>query len=1114
MKTGLLCLLSVMLSAQLFGQTVSIREKSMSLPELFKEIRRQTGFEFLYNSQMIEKVSPFEVNVKNKTVSDVLNDCFKNLPLTYKIMDDKTIIVSQKTIIKKQDTIVTPVKKFVQGKILDQDGHAVSGASIYYQNTTHGMVSDNSGKFKLEVSDPFADSIVISFIGYQPRTIHAEVNKVISVVLHPLDQVMNNVIISTGYQEINSDSYTGTAVTVSGSDLKKVNPQNLLQSLQVFDPSFKIVQNNITGANPNSLPTINVRGSTALPSGNNSDIISRNNLSGTVNLPTFILDGYEVDVQKIYDLDINRIKSVTLLKDAAATAVYGSRAANGVVVIVTNPPKEGKLQLSYNSELNVTTPDLSQYHILNASQKLSYEFLAGLYTMNNNPGLNQDQLDQLYYHKKELILSGVNTDWLAQPLTTAYGQKQSLYLEGGSRSFRYGLALRYQTAPGVMSGSSRNRYSSDIDLSYNLGNKLLFRNTVTITKTDSHESKYGNFSNYVRMNPYYPKTDTLGRTDQVLDNWVQHTANGSIYSSPVLNPLYDATLGSFNKSEYLQLIDALTADWHITHSLRLRGLISVNQTRSTGDQFVSPFANEYYFYSTADIAKRGRYNYNENNQTTVDGNITLNYTRQINNNNINLLVGANLHTDLSRYKAIAAIGFSNDRFSDIGFANSYAEGSTPYSDVEQNRLIGAFATLNYSYQDKYLLDFTVREDGSSNFGANKRVAPFSSLGLGWNMQNEDFMQGSIFSRFKIRASAGYTGSVSFPPYMAQTTYGYYMSNFYITGVGAHLANFGNANLEWQKTRDIDLGLEIGFLHNRLLIKPRYYSKLTQGLIGDITLPPSTGFSTYKENVGNMNNEGWELGFQYNVIRSKNFSFNFTSNLVHNENTIVKISNALKAYNSHVDSAQTKTENQGAPLLHYVEGQSLNTIYAVRSLGIDPENGKEIFVKKDGTLTYDWDAHDIVPVANSEPKVEGYFGSSIRYKEFNLTFNFYTRLGGKLYNQTLVDRVENADPRYNVDSRVFDEKWKQSGDLAFYKNIADLGQTQVSSRFVEPDNFLQLQSFYLSYDTKKSFYQKFGMQNLRFAFTMNDVFSWSSAQQERGIDYPFAHSLTFSLTANF
>jgi TonB-linked SusC/RagA family outer membrane protein len=1115
MKIGLLLFTSIMLSLQLCGQTVSIQEKSISLSNLFKEIRKQTGYEFLYNSEMIEQIPTLNVNAKNESIPEVLNECFKNLPLSYKIIDDKTIIVRQKKIIKSADTIKVPVSKFVYGSIRDENGNEIAGATIFAKDTKIGTVSDNSGNFKLDVSNVDSDSLTIDFVGFQPKTVAIRLDTKLEVVMYSTAKAMKEVVIvSTGYQEINSESYTGTAVTVSGTELKKVNPQSILQSLQVFDPSFKIVENNLIGSNPNGLPNMNVRGSTALPNGNSTDIISRNNLAGTVNLPTFILDGYEVNVQKVYDLDINRVKSVTLLKDAAATAVYGSRAANGVIVITTNPPKEGKLQLSYNYELNVATPDLTQYHVLNAPQKLDYEFLAGLYTMNNNPGLSQDQLDDLYYHKKELVLGGVNTDWLAQPVTTAYGQKHSLYLEGGSRTFRYGLAMRYQTSPGVMKGSSRDRYSTDVDLSYNIGNKFLFKNTVSITKTISKESPYGSFSNYVRMNPYYPKTDSLGKTDQQLDSWVQHTANGSVYSSPVLNPLYDATLGSFNKSEYLQLVDALTADWHITNALRLRGLISVNQTRSTGDNFVSPFANAFYFYSTADIAKRGSYNYNTNTQTTVDGNITLNYNKNINNNFINFLVGANIHTDLSDYKSISAIGFTNDKFSDIGFANSYSTGTTPYSNVQQDRLIGAFATLNYSYNDKYLLDFTFREDGSSKFGADKRIAPFSSLGLGWNMHREDFMQGSIFSRFKIRASAGYTGSVSFSPYMAQTTYNYYMSNSYITGIGAYVDNFGNSKLQWQKTRDIDFGLELGFLNNRLLIKPRYYSKLTEGLISDVTLPPSTGFSTYKDNVGDMRNNGWELSFQYNVIRNENFGLDLTTNLVQNKNTIVKISNALKAYNSLVDDAQSKAENQGAPLLHYVEGQSLNTIFAVKSLGIDPESGREVYVKKDGTLTYDWDAKDIVPVANMEPKVEGFFGSSIRYKQFNVTFNFYTRFGGKLYNQTLVDRVENADPRYNVDSRVFEEKWKQSGDLAFYKNIADLGQTQVSSRFIEPDNVLQLQSFYLSYNAKKSFYKRLGMENLRFAFTMNDVVRWSSVQEERGIDYPFARNFTFSLTANF
>jgi hypothetical protein len=172
------------------------------------------------------------------------------------------------------------------------------------------------------------------------------------------------------------------------------------------------------------------------------------------------------------------------------------------------------------------------------------------------------------------------------------------------------------------------------------------------------------------------------------------------------------------------------------------------------------------------------------------------------------------------------------------------------------------------------------------------------------------------------------------------------------------------------------------------------------------------------------------------------------------------------------------------------------------------------VKKDGTLTYNWDVDDITAVGNTEAKAEGYFGTNIRYKQFSLNLSFYTRFGGQLYNQTLVDRVENANPQYNVDSRVFAEKWKAPGDHAFYKNIADLGTTQVSSRFVQKDNVLELQSLYFAYDADKSLYSKLGMKSLRFAFTMNDILRWASIKQERGTDYPYARSFTFSLTTNF
>ncbi|UAY56750.1 SusC/RagA family TonB-linked outer membrane protein [Arachidicoccus terrestris] len=1117
---SLLMVMTTLLFVQMsYGQKVNLPKKRLHLEALFKLIRTQTGYEFLYNSDMLENLPAITVEARDLPVEKLLDKSLSGLPLTYTILDDKTIVIRRKPAAqKKGENKPMPVqKKQLSGRVLDDEGRPVDGASVFIIGTQQGTLTDENGQFNIAVPEGQGnDSLSVSFIGFVSRHLKIDFRSsaAMKIVLSPTVHEAASVMVSTGYQLINKDSYTGTAVIVSGEELKKVNPQSILQSLQVFDPSFKIAENNLVGSNPNSLPQINVRGSTAMPSGSEGSIISRNNLSGTVNLPTFILDGYEVDVQKIFDLDINRVKSITLLKDAAATAVYGSRAANGVVVITTVPPKAGKLSLSYDVNLNIATPDLSEYHVLNSQQKLAYEKMAGLYDPANNPGLYEDQLNDLYYHKKELVLSGVNTDWLSQPVRTAVGQKHTLFLEGGTSALRYGLSLRYQTSPGVMKGSSRDRYSTELNLAYNLGSKLLFRNNLSVTKMNGEDSPYGRFADYVRMNPYYPIRDSAGAILQSVDDWTRSYSNGGTYLSPVLNPMYDATLGGFSRSEYLEVIDAFSADWTMARGLRLRGQLSIQQIRTTGDHFTSPFSNAFYNYGADRLEERGQYDYNNQVATNLDGSLTLNFNRQIGLHFVNLVAGGNIRTTKADYKAFTAIGFSNDKFSDIGFASGYAEDATPYSDYQENRLIGLFTSLNYSYRDKYLMDFTFREDGSSTFGKDRRMAPFTALGLGWNMHKESFMEGSPFSRFKIRASTGLTGSVSFSPYMAQTTYSYYMNNWYSTGPGAIVNNYGNEDLQWQKTRNYDLGLELGFLQDRLQIMPRYYIKRTSGLIASVTLPPSTGFASYLDNIGDMENKGWELSFQYNVIRGKDFNWNLTTNLVHNENIIVKISDALKAYNNDVDEAQMDAANQGVPLLHYVEGQSLNTIYAVPSLGIDPESGREVYVKKDGTRTFDWDARDIRPVGIDQPKAEGYFGSSIRYKNFNLNFNFYTRWGGDHYNQTLVDRVENADPRYNVDSRVFADKWKAPGDHAFYKNIADLGQTQTVSRFVQKDNVLELQSLYLSYDLPKAHLLRSSIKSLRVAFTMNNLVRWSSISQERGIDYPFARSFNISLTGRF
>ena len=1002
----------------------------------------------------------------------------------------------------------------IQGTVTNHEKSGLIGASISLQsNPKHGAVADVDGNFTIDVPDS-KESLVITYVGYDKKIIQLQ-NGVTwyNVELTP-NATLEEVIV-VGYFDRKKESFTGTAITIAGEDLKRVNPNNILQSIESFDPSFKILQDNIAGSNPNRLPTINVRGISSLPTGVDSDVLRRDNISSSVNLPTFILDGYEVSLEKIYDLDVNRIESITLLKDAAATAIYGSRASNGVLVITTVTPKEGDIQVHYNYELNSSFPNLSSYNVLNAVDKLEYERLAGVY---ETPGISLQDQEELYYKKLFNVLSGVNTYWLSQPVTNAFGNKHSLSIGGGSKSIRYGIDGQFQTSPGVMKQSGRNRYGLGMDLSYNHSGKFLFKNRLSYSEVSSDNSPYGSFSEYVRMNPYYPKTDTKGQVVQEIDSWTDRSGTGnSMRTEIVLNPLYNATLASFSKSKYREISDAFLTEWNIIEGLKFRGLFSVVQKTTIGDQYVSPFNNQFFFYSAENISNRGRYTYSNDESITIDGNATITYNKQIKSHFFNTAIGLNVRTGDSKGKSFTAIGFTNDRFTDIGFAKGYEENGSPVSSIAKERLFGSFFSFNYSFKDRYLFDASVRADGSSKFGSNNKVAPFWATGIGWNLHHEEFIKNlKIFSQFRITANTGLTGSVSFSPFMANTLYQYNKNNWYSTGVGAIVSQFGNEYLKWQQTVNRDLGLNLGLLNDKFYITARLYNRLTKDMLTDISLPPSTGFASYKDNLGDIENKGYETGIRWTVFKNKDWNLALNGNFVHNRNKLVKISNSLKKLNDKVDESQVDNNSDafGLPLLRYNEGQSINTIYAVRSLGIDPENGKEIFIKTDGTLTYDWDVKDIVPICDATPKLDGFFGGTAYFKGFMINISFYTRFGGYEYNQTLIEKIENANPRYNVDKRAFDHRWVNPGDIALYKNIRDESRTNVTERFIQKDNYLDLRSVYLAYEWKSNFLKKLGLTNLRTAVTANDIWQTSSIAIERGIEYPFARSFTFSLQASF
>jgi len=1088
-------------------EKITINLKNVKIVEFFQQIEKNTSFKFFYKTSQVEAQPLVSIEAKDQSLTSVLSTVLSRTNLTYTINDKQIVIQLKEGKPAKAPNRVAGIVTFAQ------DNTPIPFANIQVKGAPGvGATTDEQGKY---IIDNLPDNavLVVSFIGYTPQEVAVNSKGVVNVALSEDVAKLQEVFV-TGYYTQKKESFTGTAVTVSGEDLRRIGTQNLLANIQVIDPSFKQVVNNSAGSDPNSLPQYQVRGATAIGTSSTTatDALDKRTLtSSNPNLPTFILDGYQVSLEKVYDLDINRVESITLLKDAAATAIYGSRASNGVLVIKTKDPKEGKLSIAYNFETTVSTPDLSVYNLLNAEEKLDYEILAGLYK--STVHISEDEQIANYTKKKEYLAAGVNTDWIAKPVRNAFGQKHSMYIEGGSKSIRYGADLRYQTADGVMKGSGRDRLGIGMNLSYNMSDKLLFKNYLSVESVKSKNSPYGSFSTYVQQNPYYPIVDESGNYIREMEIWQHQQSNGGVTTSTVLNPLYDAKLNSFDKSEYTNITDQFSLEWNILPGMRFRSSLSYSSIRSTSDAFTSPLDNDYYSYAAVDYIKRGSYLYTTGNTNNLDGQAVLTYSKGFSQHFLNFALGSNITTSSSDNRGVRAIGFTNDRFTQIGFANSYQTSDSPVSQVVKSRLFGAFSSINYSYANKYLVDLSFRLDGSSKFGSDNKYAPFWSAGIGWNMHKEKFMQNTIFSELKLRATTGFLGEVSFDPYMANTIYEYYTDNWYSTGVGAGYKGYGNTLLKWQRTQTSDLGLDIGLLENRIWISGRYYYKRTKDLLADINTAPSLGFSSYKSNLGELENQGVEMNFRVDFLRkNKDWRINLNGNLSHNENKILNISEALKEYNQYLVS--NDENNYTRPISQYVEGQSLTMIYAVKSMGIDTQTGKEVYVKRDGTLTYNYSASDMVPIAESAPKAEGYLGATVSYRRFILSANLHYKFGGYMFNQTLVDRVENADPRYNVDRRALEERWQEPGDATFFKSITSTTLTRATSRFVQKDNEVGLTSINLTYELPKTSAKKLLMENLRFGINMGETWKWSSVNIERGIDYPFSRTLTFSITAQF
>ena len=1025
------------------------------------------------------------------------------------ILSLSTNAIAQNKNNSKETYLLPPHGNYVYGRVIEKlSKEPMVGVTIRLDGHSTGVITDINGCYVLTLPEK-GGLVIYSYIGFETRKIKVTSRQKVDVQMVEATESIQEVIV-TGYNSIQKESFTGNTTKIEKEDLLKVNPNNLISAIQTFDPSFRIQENLAAGSDPNSLPQFVLRGQTGIGETTlgqtSTSSISREVLSGNSNLPIFILDGFEVDVEKIYDLDMNSIHSINILKDAAATAMYGSRAANGVIVIERRAPEAGKFRVQYSGVLSAGLPDLSSYNLMNAREKLETERLAGLYD-SNTPEI--DPYTNGYYQRLNNVLTGVDTYWLSQGLRTALNHKHSVFIDGGENDVRWGVELGFRGTEGVMKHSSRKNANAAFYVDYRIGG-LQIKNKVTYTYNKSTDVPFNSFSDYSHLLPYMRLYDENG-------DYVRRLEKFDGASGTQVNPLYEINFyNSFDHSGYDEVTDDLSLNWRITDGLRLRGQFSVLMRNSTGDLYKDP-ASASYSASTGNI--NGEKTESTQKRTVIDGSLSLMYNNTFKGHNLNICLSSNMRQTQSTASETRYRGFPGG---DLVSSNYAAEVyGKPSSSDNTTRLVGALLTSNYTYNNIYLADLTGRIDGSSEFGSDKRWSMFWSTGAGINIHNYDFMKSNeLFSMLKFRASYGLTGKTNFSLYSAKDMYQLQTDSWYPTGYGVFLYQMGNPNLKWERKYTLDYGVEIGLWHDKIYLKASAYDERTIDLITDYTIPSSTGFTSYKENMGKVKNTGVELELRARFYSDRNWLFQLYGSFARNKNTIIEISQAMRDYNKRVEelfsgyNPESSSDSKYAKTyLKYYEGASLTSIYGMKSLGISPTNGKEIYLRRNGDVTDVWSADEWTIIGDTAPKGQGSFGYTLSYKQLSMFASFLYTFGGDAYNNTLVSYVENADIKNdNVDKRVLLDRWQKPGDITTMKDIRDRNVTTgASSRFVQKNNTLQWSSLTMSYNFRPEQLKKLHLSGLRLSFTMNDLFYWSTIRQERGLDYPYSRS--FNLTTN-
>lgn len=1065
-------------SARSDAQNVSLSEKNVSLEKVFKSIKRQTGYDFWYETKLLDNGQKITIVVNNQPLTEVLNLCFKNQPFTWSIVG-KIIVVKEKApAISNEPAALPPAPPpppppiEIKGRVVNEKGEPVASASITVKGSNAGTTSGANGDFSISVPEG-KKILIVSSVGYRDAEVNIGNGDFLNVTLI-LKPVITEEIVVVGYGTQRQKDLTGAISSVSNKDFNQGMVMSAQQSIQGKLAGVNIAKNS---GKPGGSNTVRVRGGTSLTSTNDPlYVIDGVPISNSAGVGQANINNYGIDVfdeeptNPLMTLNPDDIESITVLKDASATAIYGARAANGVIVVTTKKGAAGKAKITVGSSVAVSKI-AKTYDVLSAD-----EYRKGIASL----GLTIDD-------------KGANTNWQDKIYRTGFSQDHYLSLSGGANKTVYRASLGFGNQDGVMLASSLKRTNLRININHSaLNDRLNFDMRVNYGQTFSKQapvsntvgSEFGTSMNYEAMvfNPTYPVYDASGNYNFV----APYRVNPVSYSDQILDQLTNNRfLG--NLSTTLKIIEPLSVNLNLGYTnqnINRNSYISKNNLIGKG-------TNGY-----ASVQKLE--DFNKLLEAVVK------YNQHFGKHGVEAMGGYSWQYFVNEGDRTTATGFLSDEFKWYSLQAASSVTSVNTFKVT-NTLISFYGRANYNYDDRFLLTGTLRRDGSSRFGSGNKWGMFPSGSAAWRISREKFFHVKPISDLKLRVSYGVTGNQEIGNLASQQTLGATSSGYIVGGQRITTVlpqQYANPNLKWEQTAQFDAGIDYSLFEGRLRGTIDYYVKKTTDLLLRIPVPSPTAVSTQLANVGSVQNKGIEIEINGKIMEKTDFKWESNFNISFNKNKVLSLSNEQFSGNNIQMAPLQGTVSLGKFAQLIIPGQPLGTFWGPRFTGI--KGGKETFVAGADTI-----------IGCAQPDFIFGFGNTLRYKQWTLNFLFRGSVGNDVFNLT----AANMSYLSNLPGRNVFKSALTSG-LA-----RDAGKT-FSSRWIEDGSFVRLDNLTLSYDfnVKKTFISAMNVflsgQNLLLFTKYSGLDPEVNAEVSRtgtaplGIDYlGYPSSRTFSIGFN-